>query len=43
MTYPDNLGGRAVAQRAGFTREGSHAQGEPGRHDVVGFSLLPGE
>ncbi len=45
-TDTDNLASQRVAERCGFTREGLlHAHEEPNglRHDVVVFSLLPGD
>jgi RimJ/RimL family protein N-acetyltransferase len=44
MTHVDNVGSQAVAERAGFTREGvlrSYATIGCGLADVVMFSLLP--
>jgi RimJ/RimL family protein N-acetyltransferase len=44
MTHADNVGSQAVAERAGFTREGvlrSYATIGCGLADVVMFSLLP--
>lgn len=43
-THPDNLASQRVAEKAGFTREGtlrSHVRFSGGRRDSVMYSLLP--
>ncbi len=46
MTEPDNIGSQRVAEKAGFTREGtlrSVLDFKGRRRDAVMFSLLPGD
>jgi RimJ/RimL family protein N-acetyltransferase len=45
-THPDNVASQRVAEKAGFTREGtlrSHTRFAEGRRDSVMFSLLPSD
>jgi RimJ/RimL family protein N-acetyltransferase len=45
-THPENAASQRVAEKAGFTREGtlrSHVRFPDGRRDSVMFSLLPGD
>ena len=45
-THPDNVASQRVAEKAGFTREGTlrgHVKFPDGRRDSVMFSLLPAD